>query len=78
LENPDAAHPQRQQAEATARRVMSLIWGSYGVLAAATLVFQTVIRLQECTGLAACTVSLVKAVPWSVAWPFYWVFYLNG
>jgi hypothetical protein len=77
LEKPDSAHPQRQRAEATAQRVMSLIWGSYAVLALATLVFQIVIRLQECIGLAACAVSLAKALPWAVAWPFYWMFYLN-
>jgi hypothetical protein len=78
LEKPDAAHPQRQRAELVAQRVMLGIWGSYAVMAVATLVFQFVIRLQECSGTKACAVSLAKAVPWSVAWPFYWVYYLNG
>jgi hypothetical protein len=78
LEKPDAAHPQRQRAELVAQRVMLGIWGSYAAIAVATLVFQIVIRLQECAGTTACAVSLAKAVPWSVAWPFYWVFYLHG
>jgi hypothetical protein len=78
LEKPDSAHPQRQRAEATAQRVMFIVWGSYAVLAVVTLVFQVVIRLQECSGVAGCAVSLGKALPWSVLWPFFWVFYLNG
>jgi hypothetical protein len=78
LEKPDTAHPQRQRAELVAQRVMLGIWGCYAISAVATLVFQIVIRLQECVGPSACAVSLAKAVPWSVAWPFYWVFYLNG
>ncbi|MFL5003036.1 MAG: hypothetical protein ACJ8E1_13630 [Xanthobacteraceae bacterium] len=78
LEKPDAAHPQRQRAEVVAQRVMSVVWGSYAVMAVVTLMFQIVIRLQECVGPKACAVSLAKAVPWSVGWPFYWAFYLNG
>jgi hypothetical protein len=78
LEKPDAAHPQRQRAEVVAQRVMSVVWASYAVMALVTLVFQIVIRLEECSGTKACAVSLAKAVLWSVAWPFYWVFYLNG
>jgi hypothetical protein len=77
LEQPDSAHPQRQQAEARAQLIMSLVWGSYLVVLLITLVFQIIIRLNECAGFASCATSLGKAVLWSMAWPFYWVFFLN-
>jgi uncharacterized membrane protein YjfL (UPF0719 family) len=78
LEKPDSAHPLRQRAEARAQLIMHLIWGSYAVVLVLTLVFQVFTRLQECAGLRACAISLAKAGFWSVAWPFYWMFYLNG
>ena len=58
---------------------MSKTWkyllGAYGAAAAATLIFQIVIRLEQCVGLGACALSLVKAVLWSVIWPLYWPAY---
>jgi hypothetical protein len=78
LEQPDSAHPQRQQAEARAQLIMRLVWGSYFAAMLLTLAFQIVIRLNECAGFAACATSLGKAVLWSIIWPFYWPYYLHG
>jgi hypothetical protein len=78
LEKPDAAHPLQQRAEARAQTIMGFVWGSYGVLALLTLMFQLVVRLQDCTGVVACAAGLGKAAIWAPIWPFYWIFYLNG
>ena len=78
LEKPDSAHPQQLRAEARAQLIMRTIWGCYAAALLLTFVFQVFIRMQECMGPFACTVSLAKAVPWSILWPFYWIFYLNG
>ena len=60
---------------------MSKTWkfalGAYGAVAVATLIFQIVIRLEQCVGLGACALSLAKAVVWSVIWPMYWPAYFG-
>jgi hypothetical protein len=62
----------------TPTRVMRAIWSFYAIGLVLTFILQLVIRLNECTGLGACGISLMKAVPWSVLWPFYWMFYFNS
>ena len=78
FEKPDSAHPQQMLAEMRARFVMLVIWSCYVITAVLTFGFQVVIRLEACSGTVQCGISLAKAVPWSVLWPFYWVYYLNG
>lgn len=47
----------------------------YAVFALHSLLFQAFIRLERCTGLSDCGVSLAKDVVWSLVWPLYWLFY---
>lgn len=47
----------------------------YAVFAVHSLLFQAVIRLEQCTGFANCAASLAKDVAWSLVWPLYWLFY---
>ena len=78
LERPDSADAGQQSAEAPPTRVMRIIWSCYAIVLVLTFIFQIIVRSKDCTGLAQCAISLGKAVPWSVFWPFYWMFYLNG
>ena len=41
----------------------------------ATLIFQSVIRLEPCAGSGPCALILVEAAGWSVIWPVYWALY---
>jgi len=56
-------------------KTRKLALGVYGAATVATLLFQIVIRLEQCVGLGACALSLVKAAVWSVIWPVYWPAY---
>ena len=78
LQQPEFMHPQPRRTGPWFQVIMRAIWGSYLVAIFLTLVFQLFIRLQNCPAFAACAISLTKAVFWSAAWPFYWIFYLNG
>jgi len=51
--------------------VIYLVFGLHSFL------FQAPIRLTQCVGLGACSLSLAKDVVWSVIWPLYWLAYLN-
>jgi hypothetical protein len=50
----------------------------YAVAALLTLGFQTYIRLDQCSGFRACTISIAKGVVWSTVWPAYWPVYAAG
>jgi hypothetical protein len=52
--------------------------GMYAGVGLLTLVFQTYIRLDQCAGYPACTISLAKGVVWSAVWPAYWLVYEAG
>ena len=78
LQQPESAHPQPRRAEARVQVIMRGIWSSYLALLFLTLVFQLFVRLQACEGFTPCATGLAKAVCWSLVWPFYWIFYLNG
>lgn len=56
-------------------RVSLCAYGSVGVL---SLIFQVVIRLQQCSGTSSCTISIAKGIVWSTIWPAYWPVYLAG
>ena len=58
--------------------VLSRVPGWYIVLGLLTLAFQIYIRLDECAGAAGCSLSLAKAVVWSVVWPLSWQVYYWG
>lgn len=47
----------------------------YAIAGAQAFIFQAFIRLQECSGLVHCSVSLTKGFVWSVMWPIYWAGY---
>jgi hypothetical protein len=49
----------------------------YLVFGIHSLLFQASIRLAQCEGAGPCTLSLAKDVIWSLAWPLYWLAYLN-
>jgi len=51
--------------------VIYLVFGLHSFL------FQASIRLSQCEGLGACSLSLAKDVVWSLIWPLYWLVYLN-
>ena len=52
--------------------------GMYAVAGLLTLVFQTYIRLDQCSGSRACAISIAKGVAWSTIWPAYWPVYAAG
>jgi len=58
--------------------LLSRVPGWYIVLGLFTLIFQILIRLDECTGALGCGLSLAKAVVWSVVWPLSWLVYVWG
>jgi hypothetical protein len=47
----------------------------YAVCAAATFFFQVGERLKICPDFLACSLSMVKNIVWSVAWPLWWAMY---
>jgi hypothetical protein len=49
----------------------------YLVFALHSFLFQASVRLPQCQGLGACSLSLAKDVVWSLIWPLYWLVYLN-
>src|SRR5262249_43448939 len=52
--------------------------GTYAGVGLLTLVFQTYVRLDGCSGYPACTISIAKGVVWSAVWPAYWIVYETG
>ena len=52
--------------------------GVYVGAALVTLGFQTWMRLEECSGIGPCMVSLLKGVVWSVIWPVSWPVFVTG
>jgi hypothetical protein len=50
----------------------------YATAALLTFGFQTYIRLDQCSGFRACTISIAKGVVWSTVWPAYWPVYVAG
>jgi hypothetical protein len=59
---------------ANMRRILAI----YIALAVLTSIFEIYVRLPQCAGVAACTISLGKGVVWSIVWPAGWVVYLKG
>jgi hypothetical protein len=45
----------------------------YAVFGLQAFLFQAVIRLEQCTGLGGCSLSLAKDALWSLIWPVYWL-----
>ena len=52
--------------------------GMYVGAALLTLGFQTWLRLNQCSGLQPCAVSLAKGAVWSTIWPGSWPVYAAG
>jgi hypothetical protein len=52
--------------------------GIYAGAALLTLGFQTRVRLDQCSGIAPCAVSLAKGAIWSTIWPVSWPVYATG
>ena len=50
----------------------------YAVIAALTLIFQIIVRVQQCAHTGGCAISVAKGFVWSVVWPAAWVAYLKG
>jgi hypothetical protein len=59
-------------------RWVIFVVGMYAVAALVTLGFQTWVRLEQCSGIAPCTVSLAKGAVWSAIWPASWPVYAAG
>ncbi len=49
----------------------------YALFALHSLLFQAVVRLEQCVGWRECASSLAKDVAWSVVWPIYWLAYFR-
>jgi hypothetical protein len=45
----------------------------YALFGLHSLMFQAFIRLEQCTGVVGCSVSLAKDAAWSIIWPVYWL-----
>jgi hypothetical protein len=54
-----------------------LFWG-YAAFGAVTLPFQIFVRLQQCTDMGGCLLSVAKGIVWSVLWTANWVLYVAG
>jgi hypothetical protein len=52
--------------------------GMYAGAALLTLGFQTYVRLEQCSGYRACTISVVKGAVWSTIWPASWPVFVSG
>ena len=51
---------------------------AYAIVAVLTLIFQIIVRVQQCAGTGSCVISFAKGFAWSVIWPAAWVAYLKG
>src|ERR1039458_619239 len=60
------------------RNIQKLVFGLYVGIACLTLVFQAYIRMSQCAGTAACTLSIGKGAIWSAAWPASWAVFAYG
>ena len=56
----------------------NLILRAYAIIAVLTLIFQVMVRVQQCAQLGGCAISFAKGFAWSVIWPAAWVVYLKG
>jgi hypothetical protein len=59
-------------------RWVIFVVGMYTGAGLVTLGFQTWVRLEQCSGIAPCAVSLVKGAAWSAIWPASWPVYVAG
>jgi len=59
-------------------RWIIFVFGVYLGAAAVTFGFQSYVRLHQCSGAPACTVSLAKGAVWSAIWPASWPVYVAG
>ena len=78
LSKPDDQHRSEQRAESKARHLMQMIWTIYGVVGAITFVFFVWKFGGQCSGLLDCMMVTLKAVVWTVLWPFFWILYGNS
>jgi hypothetical protein len=67
----------RPRMQSIPRQAVFLL-GMYAGAALLTLGFQSYVRLEQCSGYTACTVSLAKGIVWSIAWPASWPVYAAG
>src|SRR5690349_20832795 len=51
---------------------------AYMGLAVLTLIVQVWIRLQHCSGMAGCALSVAKAPLWAAFWPLFWPIYFGA
>ena len=58
-------------------RNTNLILRTYAVIAALTLIFQIIVRVQQCAHTGGCAISFAKGFAWSVIWPAAWGVYLK-
>jgi hypothetical protein len=56
-------------------RWVIFVVGMYAGAALVTLGFQTWVRLEQCSGIEPCAVSLAKGAVWSAIWPASWPVY---
>jgi hypothetical protein len=56
--------------------VPHLLVRTYPVIALLTLIFQIYVRSSQCS--TYCASGHIKAIIWSVIWPFSWIVYLAG
>jgi hypothetical protein len=49
------------------------VFAVYAVFGLHAFLFQAFIRLEQCSGFGACSLSLVKDAVWSTVWPVYWL-----
>ena len=56
----------------------NLILRAYGIVAVLTLIFQIIVRVQQCAHTGGCAISFAKGFAWSVVWPAAWIAYLKG
>ena len=57
---------------------MRLIWTIYIVAGGLTLAFYLFQIWGQCGELLDCKTMPLKAVAFTVLWPFYWIFFING
>jgi hypothetical protein len=78
LSKPDAAHQRQLAMERKARVVMRSVWTLYVVAGVLTFAFRLWLLSSQCGAIVQCGSGVVKALAWTVFWPFYWMFYTNG
>jgi hypothetical protein len=59
-------------------RWVIFVVGMYVGAALVTLGFQTLVRLEQCSGVGPCATSLAKGIVWSAIWPASWPVYAAG